>query len=167
VVFWAAAPSCSLFSWELCFQTILIYVFLKVRDRVSHPKNATGKIIILLIVIRSLYATHTHTYIDTYIHKYIHNTYIHTYIHTYTYTRAREVTLYCNTYFGVLHYVSSFMDTAETGKEAKPNLILTTRHSLQAKNMMCHWVKCVNIGTFLQLHTGLLKTSNLKFWSHI
>jgi len=30
--------------------------------------------------------------------------------------------------------------------------ILTICHFLQAKNIMCHLVKCTNIGTFLQLH---------------
>jgi len=33
---------------------------------------------------------------------------------------------------------------------AQPNL--TMRHILQAKNMTCHTVRCINTGPFLHLH---------------
>jgi hypothetical protein len=42
------------------------------------------------------------------------------------------------------------------------NLIPTMCHFLPTKNMMCHWAKCINIGTFLQLHIKQFVISHIE-----
>jgi hypothetical protein len=46
------------------------------------------------------------------------------------------------------------------------NLILTMCHFLQARNMTCHCVKCINIGTFLQFRIKQFVSSHMVGEEH-